>query len=417
MNYRCTISVGCTILLLQSVMGLDCQAQTVTGRVLLTNSSGLVQGDAPVAWVVLCRENRILKKQDKLSDKARFELEKEADARAFDLIVGAPDMTPATYRGLVAESGEKLVLTVTLQKMSETLLAGKHGRKMIDRKVADALELLPAGSDEARSIRESVERLDQKRPITVLLPAYFYPGGNTAREWDDVLWASGQLKSEGRLMVIVNVNSGPGNIQQPDQNYLNLISRLASSDAAVIAYVRADYGRRSADEILQDVRRWLGTYQGITGFFFDEVSPEKKDVAHFKALCEATRKLLKGVKQPLVIGNFGRMCDEGYAASGVFDLLCISESRWGDQKIERPSWDRKDSKAKFGEIIYGVNDQKEFGAAFVLATSEGCSFVYITDQRGMGNEVLWTRLPNNNEIWRPLIQKVKTWNKSAKSKK
>jgi hypothetical protein len=251
----------------------------------------------------------------------------------------------------------------------------------------------------------------------VLLPAYFYPGGTTAKEWQDVFWAAAQFKNDSKLMVIVNVNSGPGNVQQPDANYVGLIPRLVNADAIVIGYVRADYGRRSIEEIQSDVLGWASTYPGLSGIFFDEVSPDAKDVAHFKTVCELTRKAFKGVKQPIVIGNFGRQCDEGYAGAGVFDLLCISESKWGDHKIERPSWDKKDSRAKYGAILHGVTDKKEFAAAFELVVSEGMSFVYLTDQTSMGDEVLWTRLPNLNEIWHPLVLKVKEWNKVVKAKK
>src|SRR5262249_10901359 len=139
-----------------------CQAQSISGRVLLSDIEGAVQGDVPGAWVVLCRGNRLLKKQDKLQAKARFELTPETDGRAFDLVVGAVDMTPTTLHGLVIEAGQKLVLNVTLQRIAETLRAPAAGRKAVDRKIAEALDVLPPDSDEARSLRETLERLNKK---------------------------------------------------------------------------------------------------------------------------------------------------------------------------------------------------------------------------------------------------------------
>jgi len=397
--------------------GMNCQAQTVSGRVLLTDPNGIVQGDVPGAWVVLCRENQILGRQTKLLDQARFELQKEADNKSFDLVIGAPDMIPATFRGLVAETGNRLVLSVTLLKMSDALLSSRLGRSAIEKKSSDALDVLPADSDEAKAIRDALQRLDQKRVISIVVPAYFYPGGATAKEWDSLFWAAAELKADAKLVVIVNVNSGPGNPRQPDTNYQKMIARLIKADAHVIGYVRSDYGKRSAPDIQKDVADWISTYPGVSGIFFDEVSSEKKDVDHYKLVCEAARKSLKTARSPLLIGNFGTTCDDGYAADGLFDMLCLCENKWGDHKLERPTWDRPGSRAKFGAVLYGVSDKKDLGNAFDLLTTEGAAFLYFTDQKGAAGEVLWTRAPHKTEIWQPLVQKVKDWNKSARNPK
>jgi hypothetical protein len=117
-----------------------------------------------------------------------------------------------------------------------------------------------------------------------------------------------------------------------------------------------------------------------------------------------------------MIGNPGTSCDKEYAVDGGFDLLCTSENKWGD-KLERPAWEGPDVRAKFGALIHGVADRDALAKAFDRATSEGFSFLLISDQTGTGKDVLWTRLPNKSEIWRPLVQRIKDWNKAARAKK
>ena len=397
--------------------GDACQAQSISGRVLLSDADGVVQGDVPGAWVVLCRGNRLLKKQDKLQAKARFELSMEADGRSFDMVVGAADMTPTTLHGLVIESGQKLVLNVTLQRIADTLRAPAPGRTLIERKVAEALDALPPDSDEARSLRETLGRLNRKQTVSIVLPAYFYPGGSTTREWDEVFWAAAQLRDDADLIVVVNIQNGPGNPLQPDPNYVDIIARLSKAGAAVVAYLNSDYGKRSQTDMQRDIASWIKSYKGLSGFFFDQVSSERKDVAKYKSICEFSRNALKGAKRPIIVGNAGAICDEGYADEGAFDLLCIAENRWGERKLERPDWDRPNSRAKAGVLLYGLTDRKDLRTAFDLVTAEGLSFVFATDQTGTAGEVLWTRMPNKNEIWRPLVQRIKEWNKAARATK
>jgi hypothetical protein len=393
------------------------QAQSISGRVLLSDTEGAVQGDVPGAWVVLCRGNRLLKKQDKLQPKARFELTPETDGRSFDLVVGAADMTPTTLHGLVIEAGQKLVLNVTLQRISETLRAPAAGRKAVDRKIAEALDVLPPDCDEARALRETLERLNKKQTVSIVLPAYFYPGGNTTKEWDEVFWAAAQLRDEGDLIVVANIQSGPGNPLQPDPNYVDLIVRLAKAGATAVGYIQSDYGKRSQSDMQRDVSAWAKSYRGLSGFFFDQLSSEKKDVPGYKSICEFARNALKGVKRPILIGNAGALCDEGYAEDGVFDLLCTAENKWGKAKVERPAWNSPNSRGKAGVILYGLSDRKDLATAFEQVTSEGLAFVYVTDQTGAGGEVLWTRMPNKTTIWQPLVQRVKDWNKAARGAK
>jgi hypothetical protein len=400
-----------------AVSGVPCQAQSISGRVLVSDLEGTVQGDVPGAWVVVCRGNRLLKKQDKLQPKARFELSAESDGRSFDLVAGAADMTPTTLHGLAIEPGQKLVLNVTLQRVAEMLRAPAAGRKAVERKVAEALDALPPDSEEARSLRDMLERLNRKQTVSIVLPAYFYPGGNSMKDWEEIFWAAAQLRDDAELIVVLNVQNGPGNPLQPDPNYAEIVSRLSKAGATAVGYVNSDYGKRSETEMQRDVGAWIKAYRGVGGFFFDQVSSDRKDVPHYRSICGFARNALKGVKRPIIIGNSGALCDEGYAEEGGFDLLCIAENRWGEGKIERPDWNRPTTRAKAGVILYGLTDRKDLGTAFDQVTAEGLSFVYLTDQTGKGGEVLWTRMPGKNDIWRPLVQRVKEWNSAARATK
>lgn len=411
----------CALLLLTAALGCGapapgrCQAQTIGGRVLVCSADGAVQGEAPQAWVVLCRDGRLLKRQDKLQPQGRFELAKEDDGRSFDVVVGGPGMAPTVLHGLAVDAGQSLVVNVTLQRVADLLQTGVAGRKTAERRLAEALDTLPADSDEARSLRDAVDRLGRHPLLGIVVPAYFYPGGHTAKEWDELFWAAAELRDDAALCVVVNVQNGPGNPQQPDANYVELIARLAKAGVIVAGYVNSDYGKRGLNDIQRDVGAWVKSYRGVGALFFDQVSTGKNEIAHYHKICEFSRKALKGSKAPLLIGNAGAHCDEGYADEGGFDMLCVAENRWGERPIERPRWLTPQTRARAGAILYGVRDRKESAAAFERITAEGLSFLFLTDQSGQGNDVLWTRLPDHREVWRPLVQQVKDWNQSARS--
>lgn len=254
-----------------------------------------------------------------------------------------------------------------------------------------------------------------KRPLSILLPAYFYPGGDSLKEWEEVYWAASQLKGDHPLIVILNIDSGPGKGAQPDSNYATLVTRLAKEGAKVIGYISDDFGKRDSQSIKADIDTWLKRYPGVSGFFIDGL-PAAAGQPDFMGWCQHARLALraKGVNEPLIIGNPGIEADKAFGQENGFDALCIHVWKWnqeGGPKLARPQWSEPKDAIKYGGLVYRV-DGADLQQALDKATSEQLDFIYLTDQTGDGNDVLWTRLPSKPHIWRPLVQKVADWNRS-----
>jgi hypothetical protein len=79
------------------------------------------------------------------------------------------------------------------------------------------------------------------------------------------------------FIVIVNVDSGPGDIAGPNEDFIPGIQRLNAYDnVQTVGYVRTGYGNRPVQSIKDDVKtygRWSKLESNLTmhGIFFDEV--------------------------------------------------------------------------------------------------------------------------------------------------
>ena len=113
--------------------GVACQAQSISGRVLLSDAEGMVQGEVPGAWVVLCRGNRLLKKQDKKVTVSPKNLDKYLGVRQFDFGVAEKENQVGQVTGLAwtEVGGELLTIeTVALPGKGKTITTGKLGEVM-----------------------------------------------------------------------------------------------------------------------------------------------------------------------------------------------------------------------------------------------------------------------------------------------
>lgn len=91
------------------------------------------------------------------------------------------------------------------------------------------------------------------------------------------------------FLVIVNPNSGPGDIPSPDANYAREVARLnAYPNVYTIGYIRVDYCHRPLHEVCAEIARyaaWSEQYEttrlGVRGIFVDETpnhhSPERAE--------------------------------------------------------------------------------------------------------------------------------------------
>ena len=169
--------------------------------------------------------------------------------------------------------------------------------------------------------------------LRLLVPAYFYPAGDGAKDWDRLFAASDDVP----IVAIVNPASGPG--KKADANYVKLFAKAKRSEkVTLIGYVSTSYGKRPPAEVRADVDRWVQLYPGIRGIFFDEQASGADRVEYYAALYKYVRAR-PGLK--LVVANPGTTCVEKYLSEPAADAACLFEGPKPIESVAFPKWAAK----------------------------------------------------------------------------
>lgn len=183
--------------------------------------------------------------------------------------------------------------------------------------------------------------------VRLLVPAYFYPGGNKAlKEWERLI----AVGTKAPVVVIVNPDSGPG--KKGDPNYSAIMKQLTEAKIGTIGYVTLSYAKRPIATVKAEVDLWLKFYPDIGGIFFDEQPSDKASAAFAaEAFAYAKEKLPKGH----VVANPGVNCDRAYFDAKGEAALCLFEHKDGFEKWNPPAWATRERTAA---LVYGVPKEK-----------------------------------------------------------
>jgi hypothetical protein len=234
------------------------------------------------------------------------------------------------------------------------------------------------------------------RALRLLVPAYFYPGGEGLKEWDRLINSS----ADAGVVAIVNPASGPG--AQADPKYAQVIDRARAAKITLIGYVSTAYGKRPQAKVIDDVERWLRFYPKIRGIFFDEQASGADQVDYYTALHAQVRKLLPGA---LVVTNPGAVCAEAYLARSATDVACLAEGGKGFATYRPPSWTSRYAPHRFGVLIRGVSKVDEMIKYVRKMRGKHIGYFYVT--LGTGRNP-WDRLPS---YWGEEVEAVRQVNK------
>lgn len=213
----------------------------------------------------------------------------------------------------------------------------------------------------------------QTPPLVV--PAYFHPAVRP-REWEMLAECAAQIR-----LIVLNLASGPG--AAPDAAFMPVLDRLHSAGVAVAGYVDTNYARRPAPVILADLERYIDWYR-VSGVFFDRVTADTENVAHYAAVTRSARQAGTG----LVAFNHGAHPVEAYAEHA--DLLGTFEGPWRAYvDLAIPRWTRSWPAEQFFHLVYSV-PAESFGDAYLLAARRRAGCAYVTDK---GGDNPWDRLP------------------------
>jgi hypothetical protein len=233
------------------------------------------------------------------------------------------------------------------------------------------------------------------QPLELLVPAYFYPGGESQKDWDRLIKAAGAVP----LVAVVNLDSGPG--KEVDPNYAKIIDRAQAAGLTVIGYVSTLHGKRPLEEVRADVERWVHFYPAIQGIFFDAQASGAEHVGYYTALYDAVRKK-KGL--PLVVTNPGTTCAEDFLARPASDVACLAEGNKGLSAYAPPAWTERYAPERFAALLYQIDTPAQMKRAVLGMRDKRIGYCFVTDAMQPNP---WGRLPG---YWEEEVEAVRQIN-------
>jgi hypothetical protein len=209
-------------------------------------------------------------------------------------------------------------------------------------------------------------------PLRLGIPAYGYPGLTDL--WDRL------AELPAASVVILDPANGPGEVIDPA--YERALEPVKAAGVHVYGYVDTDYGRRSTEAMLEDVRRHVEWY-AVTGIFLDQTPGDLE--ARITTVIGALEALglLVAVNpgQPVIDRAWVELADHVVTFEG--DMATYERTR-----MPRWMWDY--STDKFWHLVYGLTDERQVPRTLRRAASEHVGLVYVTDG-AMPNP--WQQLP------------------------
>lgn len=160
--------------------------------------------------------------------------------------------------------------------------------------------------------------------------------------------------------------------------YTDAVANLAAHGVGVSGYVYSSYGKRSAQEISQDIWLMKENFAGMTSVFIDEVSGSHDDLATYQAVVDYAHSL--GLK---VIFNPGTLPEDS-AYLALADVTVVGEDAGDVSSSIAAGRDLGYGPEKIAGLEYAVP------AASVLANADqlfaqGAGYVYVTEDGADGN--------------------------------
>jgi hypothetical protein len=243
-------------------------------------------------------------------------------------------------------------------------------------------------------------RADQ---VSLLVPAYFYPGGATLPNWP-LLDAAAQSTS---VTAIFNPASGPGTTTDP--NYVSVLNTFRADGGHVVAYIPTDHnqgmhpltgGSTSVEGMIQGYQT---LYPGLyDGFFIDEMASMPGSSNANLTYYHDIYSYIKGIDPAFkVIGNPGTnptVEDFLKPATQGADTLVTYENDAAllpYASYTPPSWAASYSASHFASVVYNEPTIAGMQADLSRATTvNNAGYVYVTDIMGGSPYFSYGTLPS-----------------------
>jgi len=214
---------------------------------------------------------------------------------------------------------------------------------------------------------------------SLLVPAYFYPGGSGTTDWARLTAAASQVS----ITAIINPNSGAGNAYDPTISAA--ISEFKAAGGTVLGYVSTQWGQRSLLAAKSDIDKYANWYP-VDGLFFDETTTSVAGLPYYSALTSYAH--LKNSALSLM-ANPGTIPNEAYVK--LFDSTVIYEDPATKlSSYNPPAYMANYSADHFGMLV--IDGSKSVMAQQIAyAASHNLGYIYVNDRSMSANE--WNGLP------------------------
>lgn len=206
-------------------------------------------------------------------------------------------------------------------------------------------------------------------PVELLVPLYVYPIQTNV--WAEVAKANAQVP----VTAVINPNSGPGG-GPPNSDYKRGLEILRSAGVTIVGYVDTDYGRRSIEEIQEDIDIYA-QYFNLHGIFFDQTSAR---IEHLKLYEKLYRFVRSRPQLERVILNPGSPLEQSFFLQPTGDVAIIFENtsqQW--QNYPHDAAFHTFSAEHFAVLLYAVPDSASMRAHIDLAVSRNIGYIFLTD--------------------------------------
>lgn len=386
-------------------------------------------GSTPTLWCF--QGNRVLKRETLGSNTANVVL---PNSGVFNLVIHAEHALPLViwnvheFRNTLDFELPRVVLpSLTHDRKQRDLERQRHLVQVESARVL-ALEI-PEAKELIGALDECTAILTTKKPISFLIPCYFYPSKDST-EWPKILAFAKECKRAGiDLQLILNIYNGSGkkdittgatslngNALGVNQDYVKLTGQLKQAGIPWLGYLATQYGNRRGYPIEEDAAFWLANYPGINGFFIDELPSDGSYANTLRTLRGGVDKKTgsgKLDKRFVWVGNPGTSFDRAYNDKTLLDAICISENIAPSQRFQRPEWLSVISSPEIGVLTQGIASTKEIDKLVDSFVQESGRLLFIHDI-DPNKETGWTRMPNKN-LLDHLIQRTAAWNEEVRA--
>lgn len=205
-------------------------------------------------------------------------------------------------------------------------------------------------------------------PYGILVPAYFDPYSDPT-DWNTLVQTAGRVP----LLVILNVNSGPGSAQDP--TYVSLVNQLRAKGALVYGYVHTSGGTRALGTVEAEVAQYHAWY-ALDGVFVDEYASTatSSTLSYYESLAAAIRG-----DGWAIMGNPGTNFDEAFLTDHTADAFVDFEDVQANVAASpQPAWQPTFPSGQFAEIFLSAPDVAQ--AATQISTQRHAYWLYATPQ-------------------------------------